>query len=207
MAHFNTASVDMFITLRSRLYRGQVLKEIKAVQASIERFGLLSPIVVTRQAEKLVIVDGRKRLAAIRRLDFAGRLPRSLVNIPYVELADVQNDAPRMPALMSNRELYETTLNMFRRSQDVASIAADLYLSHKDVRNVLTLACLSPRLRGAFFDRTINFHQARAFAAIANHIQQDRAFMSLGPFCGPEDIIDYIRKPKPAKVTTLRLAA
>ena len=143
MSRINTAPVDMFTTLRPRLYIGQLLQDIKAIQASISRFGLLSPIVISRSEGRLVVVDGRKRLAAIRRLEFMGRLPRSLVNIPYIELEDSRETVSDAPQLMSNRDLYTTVTQMFSATQDVAQIASDLYLSRKCIKQVLTLARLS----------------------------------------------------------------
>ena len=207
MTHLKTAPVDMFITLRPRVLRGKMLAEIKSVQASIERFGLLSPITVTRHDGKLVVVDGRKRLIAMRRLEFAGRLPRSLVNIPFVEVSDIKSAKSPVPALMSHRELYETVVTFFREHNSVEAIAEALYLSHKDVRAVLTLSHLSPRLRRAFFDRTIDFDQARCYAAMPQVAMQDRVFMALGPFATGQDIIDHIRQPKLAPAAQLRLAA
>ena len=192
MSNIKTAPVDMFTTLRSRLFGGQVLNDIKAVQASIARYGLLSPIVVTRTNGKLIVVDGRKRLAAIRRLDFMGRLPRSLVNIPYIEVETAQKPISPTPLLMSNRDLYRTVTEKFHETQDVDSIASDLFLTRKCVRQVLTLSRLSPRLRRAFFDRTIDFNQAKAYAATPLHNLQERAFMSLGPFATSSEIIDYL---------------
>lgn len=205
MSHVKTAPVDMFTTLRPRLLIGGLLQDIKSVQASIARFGLLSPIIVSRSNGRLVVVDGRKRLAAIKRLEFMGRLPRSLVNIPYIELKDARHTQSQAPALMSNRDLYMTVTNMFRKSQDVAAIASDLFLTRKCVTQVLTLARLSPRLRRAFFDRTINFESAKAYAAFPGHARQDRAFMSLGPFATETAILEHMvhmpeqrPSPKPA---------
>jgi len=108
MTDIKTAPIDMFTTLRSRLFGGKFLTEIKAVQSSIARYGLLSPIIVSSQNGKLVVVDGRKRLAAIRRLDFMGKLPRSLVKIPYIEVKEAQEPVAQTPPLMSNRDLYVT---------------------------------------------------------------------------------------------------
>lgn len=156
MSHLKTAPVDMFTTLRPRLLIGQLLQDIKSVQASISRYGLLSPIVVTRAEGRLIVVDGRKRLAAIRRLEFMGRLPRSLVNIPYVEVQDLGQTAAHAPALMSNRDLYTTVIGMFREDQSVSRIAAELYLCRNLVKDILTMARLSARLRKAFFDRNID---------------------------------------------------
>lgn len=207
MSHMKTAPVNMFTTLRPRLFVGRLLQDIKAVQASIARFGLLSPIVVSRSEGRLIVIDGRKRLAAIRRLEFMGRLPRSLVNIPYVELDDVRQASSKAPALMSNRDLYVTVTDMFRTHQDVDQIASDLFLSRKCVKQVLTLSRLSPRLRKAFFDRTIGFEAAKAYAAFPAHEVQERMFMSLGPFADTKDILNYAAPSKPAFDAPLRLAA
>ena len=207
MSRINTAPVDMFTTLRPRLYIGQLLQDIKAIQASISRFGLLSPIVISRSEGRLVVVDGRKRLAAIRRLEFMGRLPRSLVNIPYIELEDSRETVSDAPQLMSNRDLYTTVTQMFSATQDVAQIASDLYLSRKCIKQVLTLARLSSRLRRAFFDRTIDFNQAKAYAALPKHTDQERTFMSLGPFAKAKAVLDHAASAEPAKIPSLRLAA
>ncbi len=210
MSHIETSPVDMFITLRPRLLGGRLLQDVKAMQASIARFGLLSPIVVSRANGRLVVIDGRKRLAAIRRLSFMGRLPRSLVNIPFIELGEGQAEANQMPSLMSNRELYSTVIGMYRDHRNIDVIATDLFLTRVSVRQILTLSCLSKRIRRAFFDRTIGFTQARAFATLPDHKEQDRAFMALGPFVDEAEILDYIHAPKvalKAAASTLRLAA
>lgn len=207
MSQIKTAPVNMFTTLRPRLFVGQLLKEIKAVQASVSRFGLLSPIIVSRSEGRLIVIDGRKRLAAIKRLEFMGRLPRSLVNIPYIELEDARQTVSDAPALMSNRDLYTTVTNLFRAHQDVSRIASELYLSRKCVKQVLTLARLSPRLRKMFFDRTIDFTSAKAYAALPEHKAQNRAFMALGPFAEAQAILDYATKSKPTAHTPMRLAA
>lgn len=207
MSHMNTAPVDMFTTLRPRMFVGQLLQDIKSIQASIARFGLLSPIVVTRSEDRLIVIDGRKRMAAIRRLAFMGRLPRSLVNIPYIEVQNVKRGASDAPALMSNRDLFVTVANMFRETHDVDKIATDLYLCRKIVKQVLTLGCLSPSLRKAFFDRIIDFAQAKAYAALPHHSAQETAFLALGPFAEEQAILNFAVETEPTIDIPLRLAA
>ena len=207
MSHMKTASVDMFTTLRPRMFAGSVLEDIKSIQASIAKFGLLSPLVVTRSENRLIVIDGRKRLAAIRRLAFMDRLPRSLINIPYLEVQDAKPAATDAPSLMSNRDLYVTVMDMFRAHQDVDKIAADLYLCRKIVKQVLTLGCLSPRLRKAFFDRTIDFAQAKAYAALPHHSAQETAFLALGPFAEDQAILNFAVETEPTIDIPLRLAA
>ena len=207
MSHMKTAPVDMFTTLRPRMFGGPLLQDIKSIQASIARFGLLSPIIVTRLEDRLIVIDGRKRLAAIHRLAFMGRLPRSLVNIPYVEVQDAKQVASDAPVLMSNRDLYVTVMGMFREGHDVDKIAANLYLCRKIVKQVLTLGRLSPRLRRAFFARTIDFSQAGAYAALPHHDAQKAAFLALGPFAEDRAILDFAIGAEPAVDVPARLAA
>lgn len=205
-SNLQSAPVDKFKTLRPRVMMGQRLTDMKAVQASIERFGLLSPLVVSRHEGQLVIVDGRKRLAALRRLAFLGRLPRSLVNVPYIDVKDANRTSATPPALMSNRELFETVARTFYETRSVEAVAAALYLSRKDVRQILTLARLSPRLRNAFFARTIDFARASAYAAIPSPRTQDATFAALGPFASAQEIIAHINAPATPD-TRLALAA
>jgi len=68
MSQVKTAPVDMFTTLRPRLLIGGLLKDIKAVQASIARFGLLSPIIVSRSNGRLVVLDGRNKMLPISQM-------------------------------------------------------------------------------------------------------------------------------------------
>jgi len=207
MSHFKTAPVNMFTTLRPRLFIGKFLQDVKSIQASIARFGLLSPILVSRVNNQLIVIDGRKRLAAIRRLEFMGERPRSLVNIPYIELEDARRAKPHASRLMSNRDLYMTVTEMFQAHQNVAQIAQDLYLSRNCVKQILMLARLSPRLRRIFFDQIINFSQARAYATLPEHKAQERAFMALGPFSEAEDILDYAKRSESVVGVPQRLAA
>ena len=194
MSQIKTASVDMFITPHSRLFGGQLLSDIKSIQLSISRYGLLSPIIVARRNKKLVVIDGRKRLAALKRLDFLGRLPRSLVNIPYVELDTLKNNPSPTPRLMSNRDLLNIIIRRVREVKDIDSVAKELFLTRKFVREILTLTRLSPRIKKAFYSGSISFEQAKTYAATPLHGLQDRAFMSLGPFVEASEILDYMRK-------------
>ncbi len=192
MLNISTAPVDKFTFVRPRILVGTLLQDVKAIQNSILRFGLLSPIVVRAHKGRLIVVDGRKRLAAIRRLRFAGQLPRSLVNIPYIELKDFRAIKTATPALMSNRDLYTTVTHAFWEGNSEAQIADDLYLSRHCVRQILTLSHLSPRLRTLFFERVINFEQARNYAVEPRHVLQNSVFDALGPFAKADDICETL---------------
>ena len=206
-ANLQTAPVDKFTFARPRILVGSLLQDIKSLEKSIVKFGLLSPIIVRAHKGKLVVVDGRKRLAAIRRLRFAGVLPRSLVNIPYTELQNSLAAESPTPALMSNRELYRTVTEAFKGGTDIALIAEDLYLSRRCVAQILTLSRLSTRLRALFFEKIINFDQARTYAAQPRHMVQNAVFGALGPFAGADDIRKQLMSAvqAPAETTQLHL--
>lgn len=207
MKTFKTAPVDMFTTLRPRVMLGPWLDDMKSIQRSIARFGLLSPIVVTKHQGKLVVVDGRKRLAAIRRLGFAGTLPRSLVNVPYIDLADARQTTASGHMLMSNRDLYTTVADAAQMGATPGEIAADMYLSRRCVSDILTLTRLAPRLRQAFFDRTIDFDQARTYAALPDKSAQMSYFLALGPFARPADVLNALQNNMNSVKTTAHAIA
>ena len=198
MSQIKTAPVNMFTTLRPRLLTGDLLQDVKSMQASIAKYGLLSPIIISKANGRLIIIDGRKRLAAIKRLEFMGKLPRSLVNIPYVEVQDISATPVQTPALMSNRDLYVTVVDMFRRTQDVDHIASELFLTGNIVKEILTLARLSPLIRRCFFNKIVDFESAKTYAAFPSHALQDRAFMALGPFAEEQDILGVFSKAETA---------
>ncbi|MEP1230642.1 MAG: ParB N-terminal domain-containing protein [Litorimonas sp.] len=215
MISISIAPVDNFVFARPRILVGKLLQDIKTLQNSILKYGLLSPIIVREHNGKLVVVDGRKRLAAIRRLRFLGQLPRSLVNIPYTELSTHKGIESPTPALMSNRELYNTVTQAFADGNDEGQIAKDLYLSRRCIQQILTLTRLSPMIRGLFFERVINFNQARRYAGEPRQTIQNTVFKMIGPFALIEEISQALQNiganlaqlPTGKTVQPMRLAA
>ena len=201
-----TASLDDFKSPRARVFFGAALVDVKTLQRSIAKLGLLSPIVVTEQGGKLCVIDGQKRLSALKRLRFMGQLPRPLSRIPYVLYNPSESGQSPTPALLSNRELYDGVVGAFRKGAKPTSIAKRLYLSRQDVAEIIGLARLAPRLRAYFFDGHIDLPQAKAFAAIPSRERQLCVFDTLGPFAKAEEILIAAKAPlQPA--AALKLAA
>lgn len=186
------AKLANFRAPTTRILFGERLKEVAQIQNSIAAHGLLNPLIVMQRGEKLVIVDGKKRLAALRRMRFAGELPRSLVNVPYI-LIDHKADYERgVMTLLSNRERFEEVVNLRRKGLGLMEIAGELYISKQCVKDLLSVALLSPRLRQAYFGGTISIHQARAFASLPNAESQDQLLIALGPFADAPEILKAI---------------
>lgn len=188
------ATVDEFRLLRGKLLGGAHLRDVKSLQESIARFGLLSPIIVVRRAATLVVVDGRKRLAAIRRLSFQGRLPRSLVRIPYLIASEA---APHRSMLIHNRELYDAISEQMQAGTNLDTLADTYHLSRQCVRDILTLTRLDSIIREAFFNRLINISQAKAYAAIPDRVAQIRRLRQMGLFATADDILAQDEQDEP----------
>lgn len=199
------AAPDEFVLIRGQVLLGRRLAHVKTLQGSIERFGLLAPIVAVRAGGRLVVLDGRKRLAAIRRLAFLGRLPASLKTVPYVlasgSRAPTHRDAST-PAMLRSRALFAAVMQRFRAGAPLDGIAADLHISRRCVRDVLALARLDEAVRRSLFERLISVVQAQAFATIPDMTRQRRVLMQLGPFADPEDICAAGRIAEPRQRCT-----
>lgn len=199
------APVDDFSPLRTTVLCGKRLRDVRAIQDSIMRYGLLSPIIAMTQADRLVVVDGRKRLAAIKRLQFEGRLPPSLTTIPYLLASDIRTTERRAPLILANAELYSAVVGRFRAGATIDDLTEIFNISHQCVRDVLTLSRLTPRIRAAFFDRRLSFPQARAFAAVPGPRDQAHLFDRLSPLATPNDIL--ASGTAPIAATDVQIAA
>ncbi|WP_298916017.1 ParB/RepB/Spo0J family partition protein [uncultured Algimonas sp.] len=181
----------MFDLLRSKALFGDSLREIQALQNSISRFGLLTPVIAIRRAGRLIVVDGRKRLTALKRMAFDGKLPRSLSQVPFLLINDLSQADRRAPRLVANADLFALVQRRWKNGQDLDALATDLNVSRQCVRDILLLDRLAPSVRNAFFDRTIDFAQARAFAAVPDQAEQLRRFRHLGPTALPDQILQW----------------
>ena len=196
------APIEAFIPQRGKIFHGDWLADVKLLQTSIETLGLLSPLIVIKTRGQLHVVDGKKRLAAIRRLRFQGRLPRHLVRIPYIILQDSMGLESPVAMLLTNRELYSNVVDAHRNGQSVESIAQKLFLPRTSVREILTLARLSSRLRRYFFEGHLDLPQAKAYASIPRQLVQDSVFDQVGAFASVEDVLTAASEGKqPARLS------
>ena len=186
------ADLSQFHAPTTRILYGERLAAVKQVQNSIKAHGLMRPLTVMRRGKHLIIVDGKKRLAALRRLRFAGELPRSLSTVPYVFAQDTRNSAADAQHLLSNRERFEQVITRRRQGRALMEIASELYMSKQCVKDLLCVARLSPRLQNAFFGGTISTAQARAFATLPEPDAQDQLLIALGPFAKAPEILEAI---------------
>ena len=187
---YRTAKLSEFRAPTPKLLFGERLTEITEIEASIAQQGLMRPLKVTRSGDKLVVIDGRKRLCALRRMRFKNTLPRSLVNIPFV-----MNTEP-VPHVLSAQDQYNIFLDMKSKSRSDQAITASLCINPARLHALQSIERLSPRLKTAFLNRTINLEQAHTFAALPWHEAQDTLLMSIGPFASADAILKAIKERK-----------
>lgn len=190
--NISTTTLADFRSPTSRILFGERLKEVIQIQNSIAAHGLLNPLIVMQRGNKFIIVDGKKRLAALRRMSFTGTLPRSLVNVPYILVSEAEEHKARPMSLLSNQERYEEVVKLRKRGLSLMEIAAELYISKNCVKDLLRIALLSSRLRKAYFGGAITMAQARAFATLPNLDAQDQLLIALGPFANAPEILKAI---------------
>jgi len=190
------AVFSKFKIARSPILYGDKLKEVRCLERAIAKFGLLNPLVVVKSADKFMIIDGKKRFAALRRMAAKGTLPRDLKYIPYI-LID-QNQSAKItpptivPKLLNNRDLYRQVKSLQNSGHSLMEIATELYISKTCVIEILSVSRLSPRLKLAFFEGYLSRSQAKALATLAEHAQQEALMVKLGPFAQETDILRAI---------------
>ncbi len=96
------AKISEFRAPTPKILFGERLQDIIDLEASIAAHGLVKPLKVTRAGDKLVVIDGRKRLAALRRMHFKNTLPRRLEAIPFVMATEPIPHAQHAPQNYSN---------------------------------------------------------------------------------------------------------
>ena len=67
-------------------------------------------------------------------------------------------------------------------------------MSKQCIKDLLSIALLSPRLKQAYFGGSLSTEQARAFATLPNMEAQDSLLMALGPFANAPEILSAIKQ-------------
>jgi hypothetical protein len=181
-----TAKLSEFHSSRTQLLFGKALTSILQIENSILKNGLMRPLHVSRKDGAFIVIDGHKRLIALRRLNFKNKLPRSLVNVPYVIASE---DAVH---LMSAQDRYQQMRELKGKGQSVIQIAAQLCTDKTDIHALQSVDRLSPRLSQAFHARIITLAQAQAFASVGWHEAQDSLLLAVGPSASVEHILSKV---------------
>lgn len=163
---------------------------------SIIKDGLLNPLVVRQHGDKFIVVDGKKRLAIIRRLTKLKRLSKAIAKVPCIvqDVVSLQPVERRRPLLLSGPELAHKIILEAQNSTSHASIAQRFECDLSVVEDCVSLPALHPEMLQHFNNRAISLEQAAAFATIENKKAQLDLLHQLGPFLSNTEIIAAIRE-------------
>lgn len=189
------ATLSKFRSATPKILCGNLLKDVCKLQISIQRYGIIEPLTVIRNHKRLIVVDGRKRLMALRRLMFNKALPAKLSRVPYRVIEQSSSDAkPRQIKDISLADAYAHIKRQQEKGRSISDIARRARVSKDTIRRVLTIDNLSPRLKNGFLKEQLTAKQALAFATLPNCESQDALYDQLGPHIDDNSVIKAIMR-------------
>ena len=189
----NYARLSKFRSATPKILAGTLLKDIRNMQASILSNGLANPLIVSPSSSRLIVIDGRKRLMALRRLKFNGDLPEHLNQIPYIEV-ERNRQTPEHGLTFNPVKIYRNIKDMQRNGKSISEIARVSQLPKDNIRNFLKIDNLSPRLQTRFLDQVMSMEQVLAFTALPSLDAQDELLARLGRLATEKDILSAIKR-------------
>lgn len=189
----NYATLSRFRSATPRILSGNLLKDVRDMQVSITQNGLVTPLLVSPNQSRLIVIDGRKRLLALRRLQFDDIMPPTLTKIPYNVIEPVRQKITERVTL-NPVKIYRHIRDMRNSGRSISEMSRLLALPKDNIRRFLAIDKLSPRLQENFFNHLMTMDQVLAFATLPNVDAQDALFSRLGVLASEKDILDAIRR-------------
>lgn len=171
-------------------------KRIDEMCERIAKVGLLNPLVVTKEKGRFLIIDGKKRFHAIKKLARTNKLPRTLHKVPCI-LNDNEPIAPfanEKPLLLTEQELAHEIIRADAKGATYTEISALLDCSEKIITQARSLSRLHSKLMLSFINNSISLAQAAALSTLPNKEAQWDLLVQLGPFATEPQIIAAIAK-------------
>ncbi len=171
--------------------------QMNHIKDSIARDGLLNPLIVVKKAKKFEVIDGKKRLRALKALSKSPLFARALTKVPCIIKDSFETDtitlANDRPSLMTESELAHAILKETQKGASTIHIAERFNCSLQIVEDASSLSTLGSKVMKCFSDGSINLEQAAALATVPNPKAQWDLLQHLGPFASDETIIRAIR--------------
>lgn len=170
-------------------------EDVKAIKDSIQRDGLFHPLLVAKKRNKYEVIDGKKRLQAIKALAKSSLFTRALGKIPCVVVSEgcSANLHHRKPSLMSETELAHSIIKLAQNGATHSEIAKRFDCDPIIVKDALSLSKLNAKILKHFNQGSLSLEQASALATIPNPKAQLDLLIQLGPFALNRDIIKRIK--------------
>jgi ParB/RepB/Spo0J family partition protein len=154
---------------------------------SITNHGLLVPLLVRANGGAYDVMDGNRRLAALREIH--KKTATSTVEIPCIDVE--QNDALELSMVVNvDRanlhpvDLFEVIAAIIQAGETVEAVAQRRGMTVKQVRQALALGRMAAEVRDAWRDGKIDAETAEAFTLTADHKAQAAALKRVGKYGG-----------------------
>ena len=165
-----------------------------SIKNSIETDGLLNPLTVIKQKGKFIVIDGKKRLLALRELAKSNKFKRALYKVPCnIDCTSEIGIDPARPVLMSGPEVAHKIICEVESGMPRVMVAQRYECTAAVVEDSLSLRNLHPEILMCFNNDTLSLEQAAAFATIENMNAQWSLLLQLGPFVSNAEIITAIK--------------
>ena len=194
MAIVMIALKDLIINNKISAISRRPHNTIKRIKSSIEQDGLLNPLMVIRQKNKYVVIDGKKRLIALRALARSKLFQRALGKVPcLVDVPSAVSHERRRPILLTAPELAHKIIVETGAGISPVAVAQRYDCDYGVVEDAMLLPRLHPEILMAFNNGAISLSQAAAFAALDNLQAQWSLLLQLGPFVSNTEIMAAIK--------------
>ena len=194
MLHIPIHKLTRSSKLKFYVKRLYISNETKALAKTIRENGLLQPLLVMKSDLNYIVLDGKKRLEAIRYLQKLNKLPRTLMSLPCI-VADrhpASNENSELPLVPSEYDLCTMIVNAYHSGLECKAISNRFQCSETIVKQALRLDRLHEKIRSIFSKGLLTLEQVSAFATLPNKASQWRLLEEIGPFASHKDIIKAI---------------
>ena len=149
-------------------------EKIEALAASIKEYGMIQPLIVTKEKDVYYIIAGERRWRAARTAGFKTIpvIERSASTKEVMELALIEN-IQREDLNPIEAEAYAKLIQEFSMTQE--QVAEMVGKSRPSVANTLRLLNFSDNIRALLITGEITAGQARPILALENTEDQDHA--------------------------------
>ena len=188
-----TAALADFKFTSVLLLCGETLDDVKLLARSIQKVGIICPIVVTRVKGKLLVIDGKKRLVALQRLCFEADNLMPHIKIPYVTVLEFRQGHFNTPDILSSEKVYTHIQKLKDKGFSERTIAETLCLCRHTVFKISQLSRLSSEVRQAYFEGILAYDQTIAYSACPDKQIQTYVFLQIGPLVKAKHIVAVLR--------------
>ena len=184
----------LFLTL----FKSRHIDGLSEIQESIALDGLLNPIIVVKTGITFKVVDGQKRLKAIRLLSKSTRYKRAFSKVPCIlQTENLAKSVARLgrPVLLNDQELAYNITRASRGSSSLLDISKRYACDLPIALQCLSLENLNRDVFKLFNKGAISLQQAAALSSFDDEEQQLEMLLKFGPTVN-KTMASTLSKPK-----------